>query len=219
MKTKIQDQFIKLLDNLIAYLPNLLAGILLILLGWLVGWIVKRLIIQFFIIIRVGRFLKRSRWEADFSKADVRHGIFHFIGNIGFAIIFIIFLGYGLLAWKLDILSGLLNRGIFLIPKIVIAFLIFIAGWFLSSWVQLTVLKTLYREQIPRATLISKFIRSMLILFFAAIALVELEIAREIVIIGFTSIFVTLCIIAIAIVIFGGKEFPRKTEEPLKEQV
>ncbi len=219
MKSKIQDQFVKLLDNLIAYLPNLLAGILLILLGWLVGWIVKRLIIQFFLIIRVGRFLKRSRWEADFSKADVRHGIFNFIGNIGFAIIFIIFLGYALLAWKLDILSGILNRGIFLIPKIVIAFIIFIAGWFLSSWVQLTVLKTLYREQIPRATLISKFIRSMLILFFAAIAFVEIDIAREIVIIGFTAIFVTLCIIAIAIVIFGRKEFPGKTEEPLKEQV
>jgi hypothetical protein len=138
---------------------------LLILLGWLAGWIIKRLIIQFLVIMRVGRFLKRSRWESDFSKADVRYGIFNLIGNIGFAVVFIIFVGNALLIWKLNILSGLLNRGVLLIPKVIIAFIIVVAGWLLASWVQLTVLKTLYREQVPRATLISKFIKSMLILF------------------------------------------------------
>ncbi len=216
MKSKLQDQFSKLLDNLIAYLPNLLAGILLILLGWLVGWIIKRLIIQFLVIMRVGRFLKRSRWESDFSKADVRYGIFNFIGNIGFAVVFIIFVGNALLIWKLNILSGLLNRGVLLIPKVIIAFIIVVAGWLLASWVQLTVLKTLFREQVPRATLISKFIKSMLILFFAAIAFVEIDIAREVVIIGFAAIFITLCIISIAIVISGRKDFLKKPEEGVR---
>ncbi len=41
METKIQDQFVRLADNLFAYLPNLIGGILLILLGWLAGWIIK----------------------------------------------------------------------------------------------------------------------------------------------------------------------------------
>jgi hypothetical protein len=46
----------------------------------------------------------------------------------------------------------------------------------------------------------------MLILFFAAIAFVEIDIAREIIIIGFSSMFVTLCVIAIAIVVIGRKD-------------
>ena len=213
MKSKLQEQFSKLLDNIIAYLPNLLGGILLILLGWLAGWIIKRLIIQFLIIMRVGRFLKRSRWESDFSKADVRYGIFNFVGNIGFAIVFIIFVGNALFTWRLNILSGLLNRGVLLIPKIIVAFIIIVAGWLLASWIQLTVLKTLFREQVPRATLISKFIKGMLILFFAAIAFVEIGIAREVVIIGFSALFITLCIIAIAIVIPGRKDILKKPDD------
>ena len=41
--------------------------------------------------------------------------------------------------------------------------------------------------------------------FFAAMALVELDISSQIVIIGFTTIMITMGVIAIALVIFGGK--------------
>ncbi len=217
METKIQDQFLKLFDSILAYLPNLLAGILLILLGWLAGWIIKRVIIQVSMIIKLDRFFRRSRWEADLSKADVRYAIFNFIGNIGYVVVFIIFLDNALVAWKLDVLSDLLNRGILVFPNIIIAFVIFFAGLFIASAVQFAVARTLYREKIPRATLISKFIKSILILFFSAVAFVELDIAREIVTIGFAAIFITLCAIAVAIVIIGGKDLLKKIEEAFEK--
>lgn len=217
METKIQEQFIKLIDSIVAYLPNLLAGILLILLGWLAGWIIKRIIVQVSMIIKVDRFFKRSRWEADLSKADVRYAIFNFIGDIGYAIVFIIFLDNALVAWKLTVLSDLLNRGIIFLPKVIIAIVIFFAGLLIASGVQFAVLKSLYREKIPRATLISKFIKSTLILFFSAIAFVELDIAREIVTIGFAAIFITFCAIAVAIVIIGGKDLLKKIEEAFEK--
>lgn len=217
MDTKIQDQLLRLSDSIIAYLPNLLAGILLLLLGWLVAWIVKRLIIQFSILIRVDRLLRRSRWEASLTKADVRHGIINSVGNVGFAIVFIIFVNNALLAWKLDILSNLLNRGILFLPKILIAAAIFGLGWMMASWVRASVLKSLYRERIPRASLIAKFVESILLLFFSAIAFVELDISSEIVIIAFSAVFITLCAIAIVLTAVGGKDLLKKIEESFKE--
>lgn len=217
METKIQDQFIGFADSLFAYLPNLVGGIILILLGWLSAWIIKRILIQLSIIMRIDRFFRRSRFTADFSKADARYGLYSMIGNIGFVLIFLIFIDNALLAWKLKILSDLLSAGILYIPKIIIASIILGIGWILASWVQISTLKALNRERIPRASLISRFVKSILLIFISAISLVELDVAREIVIIGFGTIFVTLGAITIVIAAIGGKGFLKKVEDSLRE--
>ena len=218
METNIQDQFVSFTDSVFAYLPNLVGGIILILLGWLLGWVIKRLLIQVSAIIRIDRFLKRSRFEEDFSKADVRHSFYSMIGNIGFVIIFLIFLDNALLTWKLHILSDVLSKGILFLPKVIIALFIFGIGWLLASWVQLSVLKTLYREEIPRASLISQFIKNIIMVFFSAVSLVELEIAKEIIIIVFATIFVTFGVIAVVLTITGGRNFMKKIENSFKEE-
>lgn len=217
MEKTIQEQLFKVIESIFAFLPNLLTGIIIIVLGWLVGWLIKRIIVQFLILSRIDRFLKKSPLGSDFSKADVRYGVSKFIGNIGFIIVFFIFIDSALLAWKLDSLSNVIGKGILYIPRIILAVVIFGIGWLLSSWVQISILKSLYREKIARASLISKFVKSIVLLFFCAIAFVELNIAREIVIIAFTTIMVTLCVIAVAVTIIGGKEFVQKIEESLKD--
>jgi Conserved TM helix. len=216
MNSQIQDQFISFTDSLLAYLPNLVGGIILIIIGWIVGWIIKKLLVQFSVILRIDRLLGKSRFGADFSKADVRYSLYGLIGNIGFIVVFLIFLDNAFLAWKLDILSDLLNKGILLLPKVIIAIVIFGIGWVLASWVEGSVLKSLHREEIPRASLIAKFVKSILLIFFSAISLVELDVAREIVIIGFATIFITLGILTIVIAAIGGKEFLRKIEDSFK---
>jgi hypothetical protein len=78
--------------------------------------------------------------------------------------------------------------------------------------------KSLYREEIPRASLISRFIKIILLLFFSAIALVELDVAREIVIIGFSTIFITISAISIVITVIGGKSFVERIGNSFKEK-
>lgn len=218
METKVGDQFIGLADNIVAYLPSLLAGIILVLIGWIAGWLIKRLLVQISKLLRIDRFLKRSRWESDFAKADVRYGLYNFIGNIGFALIFLLFLDNALIAWKLTMLSDLLGKAILYLPKIIIAVSIFGLGWLLSLWAEKSIFKSLYREEIPRASLISKFIKIILLLFFSAIALVELEVAREVVIIAFATIFITLGAISIVITAVGGRSFIEKIGKSFNEK-
>jgi hypothetical protein len=218
METRVQDQFIGLADNIIAYLPSLLAGILLIIIGWIAGWLIKKVLVQLSILLRIDRFLRRSRWEADFAKADVRYGLYNLIGNIGYALVFLLFLDNALIAWKLNMLSDLLSKGILFLPKLIIAAAIFSLGWLLAFWVEKSMLKILYREEIPRASLISKFIKIILILFFSAIALVEIDVAREIVIIGFSTIFVTISAISVVITAIGGKNFVTNIGNSFKQK-
>lgn len=218
METKIQDQFSGLVNSIYAYLPNLLAGIILILLGCLAGWFIKRLLVQVSVLLRIDRFLRRSRWEADFSKADMRYGVYNFIGNIGYAVIFLLFFDNALIAWKLTMLSDLISKGMLYLPKIIIAVLVFGLGWLLAAWAEKSMLKILSKEKIPRASLISGFIKIILLIFFSAIALVELDLAREIVIIGFATIFISIGAISIVITAIGGKNFVAKIGNPFKEK-
>lgn len=218
METKIQDQFSGLVNSIYAYLPNLLAGIILILIGCLAGWFVKRLLVQVSVLLRIDRLLRQSRWEADFAKADVRFGVYNFIGNIGYVLVFLLFFDNALIAWKLTMLSDLISKGMLFLPKIIIAVLVFGLGWLLASWAEKSMLKILYKEEIPRASLISRFIKIILLIFFSAIALVELDVAREIVIIGFATIIITISAISIVITAIGGKSFIEKIGDSIKEK-
>ena len=218
MEDKFTLQLYKLGEQIIAYLPNLLAGIVLILVGWFLGWFAKRVVIQLALILRLDRLLIRSHWSDDFSRGDVRFGFYNFLGNIVFFVLFMIFFDNALSAWKLTMLSSLLERGILYIPKVIIALAIFGFGWLLASWSSRSILRALRRENIPRATLISRFSKAVLLLLFSTMSLVELDIAPQIVLIGFATIFITLGALTIVITAIGGKEFIQKLQRSLEDE-
>jgi hypothetical protein len=218
MGDKLQELFGGVGQNIINYLPNLLAGILLVAVGWLIGWFVKRVIIQLAILLRLEKFLTGFRWGKAFEKADIRYGFYNYLGNIFFFIIFIIFFNDALNAWKLVIFSKVLEGAIFYLPRMVISLVIMLVGWMIASWTSTSIQKSLIRERIPRSALIAKFSKAVILLFFSAMALVELEIAQQIVIIGFATIFITLGLVTVVIFFVGGKEFVRKLEAHTKEE-
>jgi hypothetical protein len=213
MDESLRDQFLGIGKEMIGYLPNLFAGILLVIIGWFLGWFLKRIIIRVAALLRLERFLTRLRWGEDLSKGDVRYGFYNFIGNIAFFVLFMIFLDNAFRTWRLTVLSDLLEKIIYFFPKMVLSAAIFGIGWLIASWAAKTALRALRREDIPRAPLIGRLIKGVLIMLFSAMALVELDIAREIVIIGFATIFITLGVLTIVTVALGGKHFLKNIDE------
>jgi len=213
----MRDPFSGFAQSIIDYLPSLLAGLILVGVGLLLGWIVKRVVFQLCVILRLERLLRAFRWGEQFSKADVRHALFNTIGNVAYFLVLLVFLNAALATMQLTVLSNLIERSVIIIPRLVIAMTIVGIGWVIARSVSLTVKKALTKEDIPRATLIARFTKSVLLLFFSAMALVELNIAREIVIIGFTVIIITLGIMSILITALGGKNLVKKALATLEE--
>ncbi|MBN1398449.1 MAG: hypothetical protein JXA06_10500 [Bacteroidetes bacterium] len=218
MNDPIRTLFTSLTDRIIAYLPSLLAGLLLLIVGWFLGWFLKRIAVRLCIIIRIERLFRKFRWAEDFSKADVRLAAYEFFGNLIFIIVFLIFLSSALNVMSLTTLSNLLDKGILFIPHILIAFIIFGFGWLISYWVSSGIRKALLKEEIPGAALIARVTKFALLLFFSAMALVEINIAREIVIIGFTTIIVTLGALAVVITARGNKNFLNRILQTFEEE-
>lgn len=210
MDSSFSKIFTNLGNNIIAYLPFLFGGIVLLLVGWFLGWLAKRFIIQIAVIFRLERFLVSFRWGKGFAKADIRYGFYNYLGNIVFFIIFIIFFNDALRTFKLTIFSQILERVIFYLPKIVVSAIILGVGWLISSWGGRSVLRVLINENIPKASLLAQFAKTVFLLFFFAMALVELDIASQIVVIGFATVFISLGLFSVVMAAVGGRDFIKK---------
>jgi hypothetical protein len=218
MESPLKDVFSNFGQQIINYLPNLFAGVVLLAVGWLLGWFMKRIVIQLCIVLRLERLAVKFRWGESLHKADIRHGLFELLGNLVFLIVFLIFFIAALDSMKLALISNLLQEGILLVPRLILALIIFGAGWFIASRVSSSIQKALIKEEIPRATLMARFAKAVLLLFFSAMALTEVDVAREIVVIGFAATFVTLGGLTIVFAVLGGKGIVKKALRSLEEE-
>jgi hypothetical protein len=194
-------------ETIVLYLPKLFAGLVLVLIGWALGWFAKRVVVQLCIMLRVERFARRFQWGRDFAKADIRLGIYNAIGNVAFLLVFLVLLNAALDAMQMTALSDVIQRGVLFIPKLFILLLIIGLGWMISWWVATAVRRGLIKEGVPRASLIARVSKFVLRLFFSAMALAQLDIAREIVTIGFTIILSVVGILTILVIALAGREF------------
>jgi hypothetical protein len=217
MDSSLQKVLYGVTEKIIDYLPSLVAGIVLIAIGWFLGWLVKRILVQVLLMLRVDRLLRRFNWGSGFSKADVRYAFAESLGNLAFLIVFVILLNAALEALQLSVISEVLRAGVLFIPKIIVAAVIFGLGWVLTSWITGIIQRALTKEDVPRATLITRFAKFAIMLFFTAMALTELDIAREIVVIGFSVTIITLGILLIVLTTLGGKQFINRILETFEE--
>ena len=156
-------------------------------------------------ILKVEKLFIRLQWRRALSKADIRYAVFNLIGNVVFFIVFLIFLNSALDAMRLTVLSTLIQQGVIFIPKLIVALFILGIGWIIAGRVSNSVYNSLIKEDVPQYSIISRFVKFVTVLFFAAMALVEIDIAPQIVIIGFTTIMISMGLIAITLVILGGR--------------
>jgi len=207
MENKIESPFLDFGRQIINYLPSLLGGFILLVIGWIVGWLAKRITVQLLAVLRFEKLFLRLQWRRALSKADISFAVFNFIGNVVFFIVFLIFLNSALDAMKLTILSTLIQQSVIFIPKLIVALVILGIGWIVAGRVSISVYSSLLKENVPHYSIISRLVKFVILLFFSAMALVEIDIAPQIVIIGFTTIMITLGIISVAFVLSGGKSF------------
>lgn len=217
MENPLQNALSSVAEKFVAYLPNLIAGIVLVGIGWMLGWVFKRIVVRMLDVLRIDRLFRRFRWGAGLERADVRYPLFEFAGDAAFLLAFLILLNASLEALQLTALSSILHQGVLFIPRLAIAALIFILGWIAAGWIAGSIQKALTKEEVPRPTLIARFAKAMVLLFASAMALTELDVAREIVIIGFSVTIVTLGLLLLVIAWTGGKRFVARILESMEE--
>jgi hypothetical protein len=188
--TSVNDVMAKI----VGYLPTLLSGFVVLVLGALAAWLISKLTMRILIFLRLDRVVARLGWGRALEKGDVRHSLFGFAGIIVGLFVFLVFLENAILIWKLTVLSQLLDRLVELVPQLITAGIILLVGWAVAAAVSRAVLRALCQEEFDRARLVARLVRAAILVLTSAIALVEMDIAVVIVTGGFLIAFGALAL-------------------------
>ena len=205
--------------NVVDYLPTLLAGFFVLVLGGFAAWVVSKLVVRALIFLRLDRVIGRLGWGRALAKGDVRHSLFGMLGTLAGLLLFLIFLDNAVVIWRLTVLSQLLERLVNLIPQFITAIIIMLVGWGVATAVSRAVQRALVQEEFERARLVSQIVRAALLVLTCAIALVELEVAVVIVTGAFLIAFGALALSFVLAFGLGSKRaVERMWEEHLQQR-
>jgi len=187
----------EVMSNVVDYLPTLLAGLIVVALGALAAWVVSKLVVRALIFLRLDRVIGRLGWGRPLEKGDVRHSLFGMLGMLAGFLTFLIFFDNAVVIWKLTVLSELLEKLVHLIPQLITAGFILLLGWSVGAAASRSVQRALMQEEFERARLVSRIVRSAILVVACAIALVELRVAVVIVTGAFLIAFgaLALCLV------------------------
>jgi hypothetical protein len=159
--------------NLAGYLPTLLAGFIVLVLGAVVAWIVAKLTVRILIFLRLDRVVTRMGWGRALEKGDVRHSLFGLLGTVMGVLLFLVFFDNAVVIWKLTVLSQLLEKLVLLIPQLIIAISILLIGWSIATAASRALHRALVQEEFERARLAGRILYGAILVLASAIALVE----------------------------------------------
>jgi len=184
--------------RLAGYLPTLAAGLVVLLIGIGVAWLAKRAVIRAMVWLRLDRMGGSHSWRAAFAKGDVRSALYNLVGSVVMVLVLLLFLDNPLQIWGLVVLSRLVDQVLVYLPNLVMVLLIAGIGLLLANTLADRVEETLEEEGVGRARLVAKIFKSALLAVVGALALWQLDFARQIVLsaflIGFGAIGVAFAL-------------------------
>lgn len=183
-----------LVASLAGYVPTIVAGLAVLLLGLLAAWAASHLLVRLLVLMRLDRVMARLRWTSALESADARHTMFEILGTIVGVFIFLVFVANALVIWQLTVLSDLFTRMLLRIPELIAAALILLVGWAIANLATRAVQQLLFREHFKRARLVATLVRWVILVTAFAAALVELKVAVTIVTGAFLIAFGTIAL-------------------------
>lgn len=171
------------------FLPTLTAGLLVVVLGFVAGWLAKRAVVRILMWLRLDRLAGRVGWRAGLGKGDVRAALYDAVGTVVMLAVVLVFVDDALTRWGLLTLSRTIDSVVFFLPNLVLATLVLVVGATLSNGLSSRVVEALEAEGVARARLIGLGLKGALLAVVAALALWQLHFARQIVLSAFLICF------------------------------
>jgi len=211
--------FREVVQRLALVTPRLLALLALVLAGWLVAALARRLTVR---ILRAADFDGRcGRWglTATLARGGMRQSPAALVGRLVFWTMFLVALLMGIEALEMPATAGLVAVLLRFLPNLIVAALVMVAGWVLANFLAQAALIGAVNAQVAGAPLIAGAVRWLVLVFAGSAALTQLGIAREMVLLTFGIAFGgTVLALALAFGL-GGKELAREIlESRLRKQ-
>jgi Mechanosensitive ion channel, conserved TM helix len=208
------EPMVAFLKELGDFLPHLVAMIVVLLLGVLIGWAVKTAVFRVLVTAKFDQYSGRVGLSQALTKGGVRETPAHWVGRIAYWVIVLVFLMLGLEVLNLKPVDQFVAQVFSYLPHMLIAVVILIVGFLLGNFFARATLIAAVNAQIQEARFLARAVRIAIILLAMAMAFEQLGIAKTVIVATF-SITLGGVVLALAIA-FGlgardsAKEFIEK---------
>jgi len=169
--------------------PRLLAALTLALAAWLVAAVLRRLTVRFSQAVDLDGRCSRQGVSATLARAGIRRPPSEMVGRLVFWVVLVIGLLMVIEALEVPAAAGLAPVVIKFLPSLLVAVLVMIIGWLLANFLAQAVLIFIVNAQLGGGPVLAGALRWLILLFAASVALTQVGIAREMVLLVFGILF------------------------------
>jgi hypothetical protein len=169
--------------------PRLLAALTLILLGWIVAALVRRVTVR--VLAAADLDVRCARWGLTGVLGHGGHRPLptELLGRLVYWAIFLVGLLMAVEALEMPGTRGAVGAVLAFLPHVIVAVLVVVGGWMLAQFLAQAVLIAAVNAQVAGASLLATAVRWLVLTVAAAVALTELGVAREMVLLVFGIAF------------------------------
>jgi len=212
------DSFHQFLAKVNTFLPNLLAMIVILIIGFLAAWILKVFIFRFLKVIQFDRRSERWGLAQVLSKGGASFSLAYLVSRFCYWVIVFVTLIMGINALEIGATRSFVAHFFDTLPHFFAAILILVVGYLIAIFLSQAVLIAAVNAQIDSASLLGRFVRWFFIILSMAMALYHLGIAENVVVAAFSIVFGGI-VLALAISFgWGGRELAKTFLENLAKR-
>ncbi|OGW36202.1 MAG: hypothetical protein A2010_13840 [Nitrospirae bacterium GWD2_57_9] len=173
----------------INFLPNLLAMLIVILIGVIAARIVKALLVHGLRAVKFDSWSDRMGLTSAMRKGDLWSKPTEVLGAAVFWVLIIVAFMAGMSTLKLDAIDSLVARFVLYLPRAFSAVIILVFGYIIAGFVGRAVVIAAVNQGFHYARLLAEAVRLLMIVLVLAMALEQLQVAPEIVVAAFSILF------------------------------
>lgn len=204
------------ISEVVAFLPNLIGFLVLLLVGFVVGKVVAGVVRKLLEKSNVDDHVRSSDASKYVDKVMPNASIANGVGRVVFWIIFIFFLFSAIGALKIPALTGFMNQVLAYLPNVLVAMFIFVVAALLSGAVAGGVAKVM--GDTPTGKIVATIVPALVMVIAMFMILEQLQIAPEIVRIAFAAVMFALALgLALAFGLGGRAVAERMLEDAYRK--
>ncbi|MFZ2390485.1 MAG: hypothetical protein WAW15_01555 [Minisyncoccales bacterium] len=206
-------------EEMLLFLPNLIAAIIIFILGWFVAIWIGKLIAQILNKLKFDSVFEKTGWREALSNADVKVNPSSFIGAICKWILVVVFLMIvtDIMGWVA--FAGLLAKIIAWMPNLLVAIIILVVAIIIADIVEKLVKVSTKKMGISSVNFLGSVVKGALYVFAGLAVLLQLGVTPEIVkvlIMGFVGTLTLALGLSFGL---GGKDAAARIIEEVRKRV
>lgn len=215
----LQGPLLELWQTLLSYLPRLVGAVLVFLIGVIISLILRSVVVKVVALLRVDELARRLEISSQFERVGLRLHIGMLLGWIvkWFFVIVALIAATDILGWAQ--VTSFLEQVVLFIPNVIIAVIILLAGIILGNFVQNVVKSAVEAAKLTSADFLAGVSKWSIFVFSLMAALVQLQIAPELIRVLFTGLVAMLALAGGLAFGLGGKDHAHRFLERLKKDI